>query len=195
MIKILPDEDLKKLESFSPTAFFLVLLPPIIFESGYNLHKGNFFANLGSILLFAIVGTLISALVVGGGVYILGVADLVYPLNFVESFAFGKNISKYIRFFPWNQFHEFFFTIISGSLISAVDPVATLAIFQALDVDPVLNMLVFGESILNDAVAIVLTTTIVQSSSPEMAHMSGSEQVLMSVQRFIVTFLGSAGTF
>ena len=41
-----------------------------------------------------------------------------------------------------------------GSLISAVDPVATLAIFQALDIDPVLNMLVFGESILNDAVAI-----------------------------------------
>ena len=40
-----------------------------------------------------------------------------YPLNFVQSFAFG-------------------------SLISAVDPVATLAIFQALDVDPVLNMLV-----------------------------------------------------
>ena len=66
---------------------------------------------------------------VGGGVYLLGVADVVYQLDFVQSFAFG-------------------------SLISAVDPVATLAIFQALDVDPVLNMLVFGESILNDAVAI-----------------------------------------
>ena len=61
--------------------------------------------NLGSILLFAIVGTTISALVVGGGVYLMGLAGLVYQLNFEESFAFG-------------------------SLISAVDPVATLAIFQ-----------------------------------------------------------------
>ena len=59
-------------------------------------------------------------------------ADVVYQLTFVESFAFG-------------------------SLISAVDPVATLAIFNALQVDPVLYMLVFGESILNDAVSIVLT--------------------------------------
>ena len=39
-----------------------------------------------------------------------------------------------------------------------MDPVATLAIFQVLDVDPVLNMLVFGESILNDAVAIVMVS-------------------------------------
>ena len=49
--------------------------------------------------------------------------------------------------------HSFAF----GSMISAVDPVATLAIFHALDVDPTLNMLVFGESVLNDAVSIVMT--------------------------------------
>jgi len=43
-----------------------------------------------------------------------------------------------------------------GSAISATDPVATLAIFSALRVNPTLYYLVFGESVVNDAVAIVL---------------------------------------
>lgn len=85
--------NLEREEVFSPTAFFLVLLPPIIFESGYNLHKGNFFQNIGSICVFAILGTAISALVIGSGVYLLGIADVAYRLNFIESFAFGSLIS------------------------------------------------------------------------------------------------------
>ena len=84
--------NLEREEVFSPTAFFLVLLPPIIFESGYNLHKGNFFQNIGSICVFAILGTAISALVIGSGVYLLGIADVAYRLNFIESFAFGSLI-------------------------------------------------------------------------------------------------------
>ena len=52
--------------------------------------------------------------------------------------------------------------LIFGSLISAVDPVATLAVFHALDVNPTLNMLVFGESVVNDAVAIVLYHTLIK---------------------------------
>ena len=51
-----------------------------------------------------------------------------------------------------------------GALISAVDPVATLAIFSAMDVEPTLNMLVFGESILNDAVSIVLCNIMMKAS-------------------------------
>ncbi|XP_022911605.2 sodium/hydrogen exchanger 8 isoform X1 [Onthophagus taurus] len=155
----------RKEEAFSPTAFFLILLPPIIFESGYNLHKGNFFQNIGSILVFAILGTTISAFVIGFGIYFLGLADVVYKLSFVESFAFG-------------------------SLISAVDPVATVAIFHALNVDPILNMLVFGESILNDAIAIVLTTAALESNNP---FISTGEAIVLGINRFCLMFFASAG--
>ncbi|CAF0835629.1 unnamed protein product [Rotaria sordida] len=118
--------------------FFMLFLPPIIFEQGYHLHKGNFFRNLGTISTFAIFGTTINALVTGVGLYLLGIVNLSYKL-------------------PWRE------CFIIGSLNSAIDPVAILSIFQVLNVDQLLYMLVFGESILNDAVAIVLTNVIVES--------------------------------
>lgn len=57
-------------------------------------------------------------------------------------------------------FEGFSLTIIEcllfGSTLSATDPVTILAIFNALHVDPKLYSVIFGESILNDAVAIVM---------------------------------------
>lgn len=43
-----------------------------------------------------------------------------------------------------------------GALISATDPVTVLAVFKELKVDIDLYSNIFGESVLNDAVAIVL---------------------------------------
>lgn len=170
VIKIIESQQLanwKEEEMFRPNMFFLLLLPPIIFESGYSLHKGNFFQNIGSITLFAVFGTAISASVVGGGIFFLGQADVIYKLSMTESFAFG-------------------------SLISAVDPVATIAIFNALNVDPVLNMLVFGESILNDAVSIVLTNTAEGLTSETMSDVSGWQTFLQALTYFLKMFFGSA---
>jgi len=47
-----------------------------------------------------------------------------------------------------------------GSLISATDPVAVLAIFKEMDADVTLHALIFGESIFNDAISIVLYDTV-----------------------------------
>ena len=120
---------------FDPDFLTLALLPPIIFYSGYCMPSiSNFVQNAREILVLAGVGTVMSTLIVGFGLYqgrYLGDHSLYKEITIWECLAFA-------------------------SLICAVDPVATLATFSALNVDPDLEVLVFGEALLNDAVAIVL---------------------------------------
>lgn len=118
---------------FEPELFFFVLLPPIIFEAGLSMQKAAFFRNVGSILLFAVFGTLVSTLVVGYGLY--GLAKI----GFV-----GLDSDNPIE------------CLIFGSLLSAVDPVAVLSILQQSRLkSPLLLSLIFGESVLNDAISSV----------------------------------------
>jgi len=46
--------------------------------------------------------------------------------------------------------------LIFGSTLSATDPVTIISIFNSYKVDPKLFSIIFGESLLNDAVSIVL---------------------------------------
>ncbi|ETV70428.1 hypothetical protein H257_14097 [Aphanomyces astaci] len=111
--------------------FFDVLLPPIIYEAGFSVERTTFFRNFGAVLATAIWGTLISACATGLTLYFASSCGWIPSIDWVEAFLFG-------------------------ALLSAVDPVATLAVFQKLNVPPVLFNVVFGESVLNDAVAIAL---------------------------------------
>nr|CAD7605126.1 unnamed protein product [Timema genevievae] len=69
-------------------------------------------------------------------------------------YGFIQQVS-YLR----NSF-TFLDTLYFGALISSTDPLTILAIFNDLHVDVNLYALVFGESVLNDAVAIVLSGAI-----------------------------------
>jgi sodium/hydrogen exchanger 8 len=126
---------------FEPELFFFLLLPPIIFEAGYSLKKKDFFANFWSISLYAVFGTIVSTFVIGYFVYWIGLMRIV-----------DIDTSSPME------------ALVFGSLISAVDPVATLSIMgnPELNCDNLLYSLVFGESVLNDAVAIVLFKTFMQ---------------------------------
>ncbi|NXQ09793.1 SL9A9 protein, partial [Peucedramus taeniatus] len=88
---------------------------------------------------------------------------------------------------------EFHFTdcLFFGSLMSATDPVTVLAIFHELNVDTDLYTLLFGESVLNDAVAIVLTHSISIYSPKENPNAFDAAAFFQSVGNFLGIFAGS----
>lgn len=113
--------------------FFLYLLPPIILDAGYFLPIRAFTENMGTILVFAVVGTLWNAFFIGGMMY--GVCQIE-----------GARLANV----------DLLSCLLFGTIISAVDPVAVLAVFEEIHINELLYILVFGESLLNDAVTVVL---------------------------------------
>ena len=45
---------------FNDDLFFYFVLPPIVFASGFNMYRKKFFANIGNITLFGVIGTFIA---------------------------------------------------------------------------------------------------------------------------------------
>jgi NhaP-type Na+/H+ or K+/H+ antiporter len=77
-----------------------------------------------------------------------------------------------------------------GSLISATDPVAVLAIFKQMDADENLYAIVFGESIFNDAISIVMYDTVRKMADAEPGT-SKIQQLAGATVNFLVIFIGS----
>ncbi|EHH16702.1 hypothetical protein EGK_12032 [Macaca mulatta] len=158
--------------TFDPEIFFNVLLPPIIFHAGYKRSQRHFFQNLGSILTYAFLGTAISCIVIGLIMY-----------GFVKAMIHAGQLKN-------GDFH-FTDCLFFGSLMSATDPVTVLAIFHELHVDLDLYTLLFGESVLNDAVAIVLTYSISIYSPKENPNAFDAAAFFQSVGNFLGIFAGS----
>lgn len=129
---------IRSTRKFSSELLYYMLLPPIIMEAGYSLRKRRFFSHIVEISAFAVLGTLVSA---GTIAWILLKLMNVGFVNVLHG-ATGMEL------------------IMFGSLISAVDPVSTLSVLSTSCNDDLLVSLIFGESVFNDAVVIVLTKQI-----------------------------------
>ncbi|KAK3849232.1 hypothetical protein Pcinc_044001 [Petrolisthes cinctipes] len=155
------------LPHFTSDKFFFVLLPPIVLESAYSLHDRAFFDNLGTVLVFALVGTIFNIFTIGPTLYGLNALGAMGNI----SFTFSEGL-------------------VFSSLISAVDPVAVLAIFQELGVNKDLYFLVFGESLLNDGVTVVVYNTMQSFMAQEGTV--GAGQYALAVAAVAVVVFGGA---
>ncbi len=113
---------------------FYLLLPILVFESAHQMDCRELLRNLGVILLLAVPGMICAALITAALVY--------YGIGHPSGF-------------PWLA------ALITGALLSATDPVAVINQMRSLGAPKRLEMLLEGESLFNDATAIVLFTIFV----------------------------------
>lgn len=143
------------------SVFFLYMLPPIVLDSGYFMPTRPFFENIGTVrdrppqsdsffccaatcvtspppppclqvLWFAVVGTLWNS---------IGIGMSLFAICQIEAFGVQDiNLQENLLF---------------ASIISAVDPVAVLSVFEDVSVNEALYIVVFGECLFNDAVTVV----------------------------------------
>ncbi|KAL3591320.1 hypothetical protein D5086_009960 [Populus alba] len=119
---------------FSEDLFFIYLLPPIIFNAGFQVKKKQFFRNFMTIMLFGAVGTLISCFIISLG-----------AMQFFKKLDIGPlDIGDYLAI---------------GAIFAATDSVCTLQVLNQ-DETPLLYSLVFGEGVVNDATSVVLFNAI-----------------------------------
>jgi len=120
-------QSLPMVAGIDPHLIMFLFLPTLIFESAFAMEVHLFRRAFMQILILAVPGLLISTVLTG---------------------LFAKML------FPWDW--SWPTALLFGSLISATDPVAVVALLKELSSRKRLETLLEGESLLNDGTAIVL---------------------------------------
>lgn len=145
----------------TPEVVLFVFLPTLIFQSAFHLDARSLRENLAPTLTLAVPGLIISTAVIGGIMYWAA---------------------------PWVGVHlNWAEALLLGSILSATDPVAVIALFGQLGAPKRLTVLVEGESLFNDATAIVLSRIIIGVMA---AGTLTSETFIVGAVQFLAVFFG-----
>ena len=140
---------------------FYVFIPVLVFESAYRIDKKLLLKNLLPILFLAIVGMLVTCALTAVGLY--------YGIGHASGF-------------PWIA------ALLTGSILAATDPVAVVDKLKELNAPKRLSVLLDGESLMNDATAIVLFGLFLSMATVTTESLSVTEAVI----EFVKVFTGGA---
>jgi NhaP-type Na+/H+ or K+/H+ antiporter len=155
--------------SFDDDLFLSLLLPPIIFEAALSVSKMEFKRRRGAIFMFSVLGTIISTFSSG------------FMVHFASQLSGATT-------FPLLD------SLVFGALISSIDPVAILSVLTSLQMDQkdTIFILIFGESLLNDGIAITTFQTLVHRFDGKTNDGSTSlDEILDAVATFLIAMFGS----
>ena len=142
----------------TPDLLLAILLPALLFEAAYHVDFEKFAKAAIPILILAVPGVLLAVAVTAGATY--GLFRLV-----------GAELSLG-------------HAVLFASMIAATDPISVLALFKTLGVDKKLYLLVEGESLLNDGVAVVVFVIVaavlgIETGHGHAPHLDGAADVLL----------------
>lgn len=137
--------------AFSDDLFFYFCLPPIVFASGFNMQRKKFFANIGNIVLFGLIGTIIAFVS-------FSLMTVVYK-DYIGDLSQTNGETGVVSPLDLTTLE----IILMCSLLCSTDVIAAVSLIKP-EKQPKLFSLVFGEGITNDAVSIILFNTVVTYS-------------------------------
>ena len=146
---------------------FYVFIPILVFESAYNIDKQALKNNLLPILVLAIIAMLLTCFITA--------ALLFYGIGHEAGF-------------PWLA------ALITGAILAATDPVAVVAKLKEMKAPHRLSVLLEGESLFNDATAIVLFglfLSMAAATQSTVVPVSLESSVDVIIQ-FLIIFVGGA---
>lgn len=168
LARMIPGESIDDI-SFDDELFLTLLLPPIIFEAALSVSKFEFKRRRGAIFMFSVFGTVISTFGTGLMVHYISRLSSATTFPMLDSLVFG-------------------------ALISSIDPVAILSVLTSLNLDQkdTIFILVFGESLLNDGIAITVFQTLVSrfDGRTHNGHTSVDE-ILDALATFLIAMFSS----
>jgi sodium/hydrogen exchanger-like protein 6/7/sodium/hydrogen exchanger 8 len=130
---------LEKLQ-FSQETFFFFILPPIIFASGYNMRRKKFFSNLGTIMIFGLVATLVCFSIYTG-----------MTLWVLNKYTFNQSNGTDTKPIKLESFDVMSFC----ALMCASDVIAAISLISYKQ-QPKLFSVIYGEGVFNDIVGIII---------------------------------------